>query len=259
MANKVDLHKLFLGLQKVMTAELETGRESFDHPVTKGDASELNWRQALTRFLPQRYQVERATVVDSSGDKSECIDLVIFDRQYSPLLFEMNGGLYVPAESVYAAIEVKQEFTAAWVKYAGKKVESVRKLNPKVTLAAGMPRPKDPVRIIGGLVALTSTWRPPFGSSFKESLFSLKGKSQLDIGCALRDGAFDVTSQEATFVDISSKEASLVFFLLRFLQRLQDVGTVPAIDLHEYAKNSAIQIDQKKASNRPRRAKAKTK
>jgi hypothetical protein len=45
--------------------------------------------------------VAQAFVVDSRGHQSEQIDLVIHDRHFSPLLFEVGGACYIPAESFY--------------------------------------------------------------------------------------------------------------------------------------------------------------
>jgi hypothetical protein len=43
-------------------------------------------------------------VVDSNGDFSQQIDVLVFDRQYSPLIFEYEGQTVIPAESVYAVL-----------------------------------------------------------------------------------------------------------------------------------------------------------
>jgi hypothetical protein len=81
------------------------------HPGTKGDDTELNWLQMLARFRSHRYGVARAFVVDSQGHQSQRIDLVIRDRHFPPLLFETGYACYIPAESVYAAFEIKQSST----------------------------------------------------------------------------------------------------------------------------------------------------
>ena len=113
--------QLFLGLQKQMIVQLSANRENIVHPGTKGDASELSWIEMLQNYLPQRYQVRKAFVLDSTGELSEQIDIVIFDRHYSPFLFNQDGALYVPAESVYAVIEVKQDLNKEQIEYAGSK------------------------------------------------------------------------------------------------------------------------------------------
>src|SRR5512138_857407 len=118
-AMKVDLKDLFLGLQKDLLQRLETGRKNIHHPGTKGDVSEINWLGMLEKYLPTRYKVEKAFVVDVNGEISEQIDIVVFDRHYSPLLFNLDGATYVPAESVYAVLEVKQSLNNQHIKYAG--------------------------------------------------------------------------------------------------------------------------------------------
>ena len=75
------------------------------------------WRSLFIKYLPKRYAVEKATVVDSRGAFSDEIDVVLFDRQYTPLIFEHHGQFVVPAEAVYAVFESKQEINTKLVKY----------------------------------------------------------------------------------------------------------------------------------------------
>ena len=72
-------------------------------------AQPQNWLEMLNTYLPERYKADSAFVMDHRGRLSEQIDVVIYDRQYSPLLFKQDGVLYVPAESVYAVFDVKQD------------------------------------------------------------------------------------------------------------------------------------------------------
>ena len=111
---------LLAGLHDEIERRLATARAAFGHPGVKGDASEHVWLELLQTYLPLRYRAEKAHVVDSNGDFSEQIDVVIFDRQYSPFIFTYEGQLIVPAESVYAAFEAKQTIDAsAWPGSAG--------------------------------------------------------------------------------------------------------------------------------------------
>jgi len=116
----VDLHRLFLGLQEQMVASLSTSRESVAHPATKGDATEIHWLDMFNRYLPERYSANKAFVVDSGGNLSQQCDVVIYDRQYSPFLFNQDSAKYVPAESVYAAFEVKQDISANEISHHGR-------------------------------------------------------------------------------------------------------------------------------------------
>jgi hypothetical protein len=105
---RLDLKKTFYNLQTQMIARLYTHRDTVTHRGTKGDVTEANWIQLFNDYLPERYRTAKAFVVDSTGRHSDQIDVVVFDRQYSPFLFNQDGAMYVPAESVYAVFEVKQ-------------------------------------------------------------------------------------------------------------------------------------------------------
>jgi len=104
----VDLHAMFLRLQVKMEADLECSREVIDHPGLKGDACEARWLKLFDDYLPARYVALKACVIDSLGNRSEQLDVVVIDRQYCPLLFNENSVCYAPVESVYAVFEVKQ-------------------------------------------------------------------------------------------------------------------------------------------------------
>src|SRR5207247_1078433 len=106
-----------------------------------------------------RYQAATAHVVDSKGVFSEQIDVVIFDRQYSPFIFRYEGQTIIPAESVYAVFEAKQTINAAQVGYAQHKVASVRALHRTslpIPYARGTYPPKPLIQIYGGLLAFES-------------------------------------------------------------------------------------------------------
>ncbi len=96
----LDLAKHFLGLQDQMVTELNVKRDLIGHPGAKGEATEAGWRRWLSTYLPQRYKVEKAFVVDADGNLSDETDIVIFDRQYTPPLLDQDGVVYVLAESV---------------------------------------------------------------------------------------------------------------------------------------------------------------
>ena len=91
---------------------LSASRKAFAHSTTKGNASEAVWLEMLQTYLPERYAANTAHVVDSEGSFSEQMDVVIFDRQYSPFILKYQGQSIVPAESVYAVFECKQAISA---------------------------------------------------------------------------------------------------------------------------------------------------
>lgn len=239
MAN--GLKNLFEALQQRLLAGLSASRSTIPHSVAKGDASEGNWLDVLQRHLPHRYQADKAFVIDSAGIMSEQIDIVVYDRQYTPVLYNQDNQRVIPAESVYAVFEVKQEINKTTIEYAGKKAASVRKLertSAQIIHAGGKHEPRTPIPILAGILAYKSSWTPPFGESFKEYLLGMNQLERLDIGCSVCDGGFEIIfeADDNTQIEMSNAEHALVFFLLRLLSRLQNVGTVTAIDYAAYTK-----------------------
>lgn len=199
--NRFDLSEAFLLRQEQLLATLGVGRSVGDHPVAIGDDSELNWRGMLESILPTRYRVSKGFAVDSDGNRSEQIDLLIYDRHFSPVLLDVGEYLFVPAESVFAALEVKQKMERGTVHYASEKVASVRGLrrtSAPVPYVEGKYKPKDLHRIIGGLLTMDSDWKPPLGNSFEKALADFGGDGSLDMGCALRDGAFEISDEDGS-------------------------------------------------------------
>ena len=169
---RIDLHQAFLRVQEQMLANLNASRV-YDHYATCGAVSERQWIELLHRYLTERYRATSAFVVDSRGARSRLIDIAIYDRFYSPLLFPDDVQPYIPAESVHASM-----------------------------------------------------------------LPYLEGEKTLDLGCSLRQGTFEMGA--AATVRYSLPGQTLIFFLLRLLSRLQQMGTAPPLDLDEYARSGRV-------------------
>lgn len=231
------LVKLLSGLHDDIEARLAIARKTLDHPVSKGDASEAIWLELLQTYLPKRYRAAKAYVVDSLGAFSDQIDVLIFDRQYSPFIFTYEGQMIVPAESVYAAFEAKQTITAQLVSYAKGKVASVRRLHRTslpIPHAGGTYPAKLPGHILGGLLTLESEWSPALGQALTEALASGDAEGKLDLGCVAAHGMF--CCDEAGCYTVSPQGKPATAFLLELIARLQSAATVPMIDIRAYAK-----------------------
>lgn len=232
------LSQLLSSLHDDIQQRLATVRKSFAHPGTKGDASENVWISMLDTYLPKRYQAAKAHVVDSLGNFSQQIDVVVFDRQYSPFIFTYENETVIPAESVYAVFEAKQTANADLVAYAQQKVASVRKLHRTslpIPHAGGTYPPKPLSPILGGLLTFESDWNPALGAPFDRALSADFGDGRLDIGCVAAHGHFflDKATNKHNFVD-ENKPATA--FLFRLIAELQFSGTVPMIDVEAYGK-----------------------
>ncbi|WP_369157538.1 DUF6602 domain-containing protein [Candidatus Thiodiazotropha sp. LNASS1] len=232
------LHTIFSELHNDIRNQLIAARRSIGHPGAKGDASEEVWLELFKEYLPARYQAEKAFVVDSKGKFSDQIDVVIFDQQYSPFLFKFHGQTYIPAESVYAVFEAKQAVNAGYIEYAQEKITSVRRLHRTslpIPHAGGVYPPKPLIPIIGGILTLESEWNPPLGDSLDRALCKGLGDSLLNMGCIAEHGIFLYESDSAKYMYMSSEKAATAF-IFELIARLQFSGTVPMIDIREYAK-----------------------
>jgi hypothetical protein len=230
------LSQLLSGLHDEIEQRLAIARKSFSHPGTKGSASEHVWLELLQTYLPQRYQAATAHIVDSQGEFSDQIDVVIFDRQYSPFIFKFQGQVIVPAESVYAAFEAKQVINAGQVSYAQDKIQSVRKLartSLPIPHAGGTFPPKPLPYILAGLLTLESDWSPAMGQPLLDAL-GAASERRLDLGCVAAHGIFGCDQTGCYILTPQGKPATA--FLFELIARLQSSGTVPMIDIRAYAK-----------------------
>lgn len=238
----MNLRGLLLAQQAELLASLDAARGVVKHPTDLGTITEIDWCKAFRNFLPSRYAVNKATIIDSNGETSDAIDLVVYDEMQSPLLFEKNDVRYIPAESVYAVFEIKQELTKPYVTYAGKKAASVRRLHRtsvEFPSAGNVQKAITPQRIIAGVLATSSKWKEPFGAKLTGALASLPEDERLDLGCVLHDGGFEVAYDDGGGVTLeaSDDDAGLIFVLMRLFERLRPMGTVPAIDLQLWGKS----------------------
>lgn len=237
---KVDLRDLFKSLEEQMCADLTTRRRHLAHPGIKGNSTEARWARWFADYLPTRYRVQHsAQIVDVNGDVSQQQDIIIFDRQYTPFLFNEDGAVYIPAEGIYAVFEAKQELSANLIRYAGDKAASVRRLKrttAPIPHAGGKFKAKKPPRILAGVLALDSRWaKGGWVPSSKRALSGLTRDEQLDFACVLREGTATVMYGKRAASLVTSTE-SLNYLFLTLLAALQGMGTVPAIDIRAYQK-----------------------
>ena len=260
-----------------MLAQLNTNREFIKHPTSKGDSLENVWIEWLRKYLPNRYCIDKAIIIDSTGSLSEQIDVVIFDQQYTPFVLTQNGIHYIPAEGVYAVFEVKPDLKGSaesggknlnYIEYAGKKIASVRSLKRTSTniIDRGRLQQARPLtKIIGGI--LTSTNSISKEETVINHLTNLGKLESMDMGCCIDYGAFHVTykgeedegvedfnnriqnyynNRVFESVKFTTKEKALVSFFLQLMRYLQQsIGTVAAIDLGVYAEAINYDLDKK--------------
>jgi hypothetical protein len=101
-----------------------------DHPLELGLARERLLVDYLERLVPERFKISTGFVIDSKGNRSRQMDVVIYDKIVaSP--FELPGHLnFFPCECVVAVGEVKSTINSvAMMDDALAKIKSVQQLD----------------------------------------------------------------------------------------------------------------------------------
>lgn len=229
------LRDAFARVQTNLRAQMALASQSISHAGTMGSVNEEHWLDLFRSYLPNRYDVATGIIIDSCGNRSDQMDVVVFDRHFTPTLLDQKNHRYIPAEAVYALFECKPTIDKAYIEYAEKKAASVRRMyrtSVAIAHAGGVFKPKEPFRILAGLLAPRASWADGLGESFRRNLTTDETAS-LDCGCALAHGCFDLYDDELL---VASEEGAMMFFLFRLLSRLQSLGTVPAIDWAAYSR-----------------------
>jgi len=233
--NLWSLPTLMQGLHDRVTNDLRTARTAIGHPGAKGDGSEKVWHKLFKTYLPMRYAVDKATIMDSTGAFSHEIDVVLYDRQYTFLIFELEGIKVIPAEAVYAIFESKQEINADHIEYAQRKAASVRSLHRTSAEVMTIDGPKTavPQPILAGFLAFENGWKSDPSEFLAKALSKNQGNGRLDIGCIAAYGTFGCEGSNCQ--TSSQHDKSVTLFLLDLITKLQRIGTAPAIDMAAYS------------------------
>lgn len=230
------LRNAFACDQECLVANLRSSSR-ITHRGDRGEVNEQFFIDFLRAYLPNRYTVEKAIVLDSKGSVSDSIDVVVFDRQYTPTLLDNDKHRYVPAEAVYAVFECKPKIDKGYLKYAGEKFDSVRKLKRTTTdiyHAGGIYKPKQLFNIIGGILAIDVGWADGLGETFKRIHKELTGLKKVDCGFAATGACFDIFAEKGAYT-FGPKKNALAHFAFRLLWKLQSLGTVQPVDWMVYA------------------------
>jgi hypothetical protein len=146
-----ELYNEFLRIAKQTRENFIEGLKGCKHPGELGKARENVLKEFLIQFLPEPFDIGSGFVIDGDGNKSEQIDLIIFDKTLSCGIGLVGGVWYYPCESVVAVGEVKTSITSR-IKFneALGKIESVLKLSRSpITKKRGFGLLPKELRIIG--------------------------------------------------------------------------------------------------------------
>ena len=81
------------------------------NPDLKGIQFEEIFRKFLRLYLPKKLDISTGTIIDSNGNQSKQLDVIISDYSKAPILYEEADIRTIPVECVYSVIEVKANWT----------------------------------------------------------------------------------------------------------------------------------------------------
>ena len=247
-AGPQDLRVMYQAEQKKLIAEMDM-TDTIGHGGTKGDAGEQRWIEMFSRYLPARFQVRSGIVLDSAGQVSDQIDVVVYDNHFTPRLLDQGRHAYILAEAVYAVFEVKQKLDKQTMQYTSDKIASVRRLmrTSVPMINSGKRLPARPLfDIVGGILTRSVGWSEGLnGDTFRKlwAEHEVAPIGRVDCGLSLDAGCFDAfpskqweqPMDDPRALNVRRADAGLMYFLFRLLCRLNSMGTVPAVDWDAYA------------------------
>lgn len=181
---------------------------------------------AFKKFLPDRYTCDSGTIIDSKGNYSYPMDMVIYDSYCYPKLTDKSMHNLILIESVYAIFEIYYKTDANALAFTVKATNIVRNMlreQEEIADAITAPIIKEPIKILSGLISSTS---PP------TSHWPLSFDKELDCIFCFQYGLIDRFNGK---INRSRSPHASIYFLYRLLNKLQLMGPMPAIDLELYA------------------------
>lgn len=126
----VTLKKLYEHLDNVQKGMLIEAQKTniYKNPVTKGEFREAILVNELNNRLPTYLELGKGEVIDSKGNRSKEFDIVLNNRLYCPVAFNVEErGIYF-AESVAVAFEVKSKLDKKQISDSNGKFVSLQPL-----------------------------------------------------------------------------------------------------------------------------------
>jgi hypothetical protein len=146
--------------------------------------------------------------------------------------------MFVPAESVYAVFEVKQEIDKTLRDSSRTKIASVRRLkraSVPIRHAGGTFAAQDPKHILGGILTTRNGWADLQGKAAVTYLTPLPVAAASTSPAPWTAAPFHLPEQEGGDPEYNTEGTVLIFFVVRLFRRLQGMGTVVAADIDKYA------------------------
>ena len=126
--NTAIYRKVLSSAQNKLSASIEQIRDSIPHSAEIGALIERQFRSQLEEVLPAKIGVSQGFVVDSIGNVSRQMDIILYDKLNTPRIFASDGAQMFPVEATYACGEIKTTLNASELVDSFEKCLSYKKL-----------------------------------------------------------------------------------------------------------------------------------
>jgi hypothetical protein len=125
------VEQYWTGVASQLQVEADVFSRLVAHNGEIGRANEIALAQLVTSLLPSSVGVGTEIVIDSLGNRSKQMDIIVYERASQPQILAHSTQLLFPVETVHAAIEVKTTVDLAAITDTGEKAASLRALSPQ--------------------------------------------------------------------------------------------------------------------------------
>lgn len=133
----MNLPEIFDGVAERMRSDLKIAREALEHRGLKGVAFEEIFREFLRPYLPRSLDISTGILVDSAGNASRQLDVIISDSAKTPIFYLVGNIRVIPIECAYAVIELKARLDSNEIDRIFENMKSVRALNKESYFVTG--------------------------------------------------------------------------------------------------------------------------
>lgn len=137
-SKKMKIIETFSQIEKSLKADLDQVRTALNHSASIGQSIENVVNTFLRPRLPRNLEISTGFLIDSFGNKSKQLDIIIHDAARTPIFFESKEIKIIPVECVYGVIEVKTNLSLQELEVCLENMQSVKKLVKKAFYDEGM-------------------------------------------------------------------------------------------------------------------------
>lgn len=192
-------------LKQSIISDLSMKNES-GHGLSTGNYREEVWSNLFRRVLPKKFSIVRNSfIIGSCGNTSPEIDIIIYDENYVPYIFQYGDTVkLIPIEAVIAVVQCKSENTNRKVKgkyILDEWVKKVQKIESKHENAYAYT--------LSGLVGNRERKTRPIMilCAMKEIVSENPAKVKFDVEIIVKNEKMEVKSkwEKSTFVEIAKE------------------------------------------------------